>query len=85
MHTVTSKPFKEADTPYKDVKTGQYFWGFSPEGVPMLKVPGGHVSPVNGRLELDVAPSNYFVGRNVWLCPPRTEITIITGDAPATS
>lgn len=77
MHTVTSKPRREGDTDYKAVKSGQWFWGFEPAGVPMLRIPGGHVSPVNGHVELDVQGSNYFFGKKVWLCPTNTEITII--------
>ena len=77
-NTVTTMPHKEGDTLYSDLEKGQWFWGFAPEGIPFLKVPGGCVSPVNGVLELDSGITNYFVGKKVWLCPPNTKITIIT-------
>lgn len=78
-HTVTSKPHKEGDTLYSDLKKGDWFWGWAPEGVPLLKIAGGCLSPVNGTVELDSGITNYFVGKKVWRCPPKTEITIITG------
>lgn len=79
-HQVTTHPSPEGSDFYDMLKPGDWFWGWKPEGVPMLKVEGGYCSPVNGHIEHDNGTC-YFVGKKVWKCPPGTNITIlIDGD-----
>lgn len=60
---------------YNTLPPGTYFWGWKPEGTPLLRVEGGYCSLVNGHVEHD-AHLAYFKDKKVWPVPRGAKITI---------
>lgn len=80
LNDVTVSAPDPRGTPYADVPSGTWFWGWgNAAGIPMLRTENGYVSPVNGHVELDSSGYCYFLGKNVLPCPEGTVVTISVG------
>lgn len=74
-HNIQVAVPSEGTHTYNDLKPGTYFWGWKPDGCPLLRVVGGYVSLVNGNIEHD-ENNAYFVGKKIWPVPEGTKITV---------